>query len=136
MRVPLTTRQAWPARETIVALRAPAIDPPGWIHLYASRNAWPADAVVYIGLEFFDADDSQWKAIVPIYTVGGVLKDTRTGVVLTHSMGGSRKFNPRNGISAPYFRHTWPLDDVARIPPLHLKVVTTHAINSLIEVGW
>lgn len=136
MRIPLSPRRRWPAGETIVSLPVPAIDPPSWVYLYASRNAWPVAARVYIGLEFFDADDSQWKAVVPIYAVGGVLTDDRTGVVLTHSMGGSRKRNPFNGLSAPYFRHTWPLDDRTRIPSLQLKVVTTHTINSLIEVDW
>lgn len=136
MRIPLTPRRRWPAGETIVPLPVPVMDPPGWVNLYASRNAWPAAAIVYIGLEFFDADDSLWKAIAPIHTVGGVLTDERTGAVLTHSMGGSRKRHPVTHLSAPYFRHTWPHDDRTRIPTLRLKFVTTHAINSLIEVDW
>lgn len=136
MRVPLTPRRAWPAGETIVSLPVPIMDPPSWVRLYASRNAWHPDAIVHIALEFYDADDQSYKNIAVIDTVGGVLRNDRTGAVHTFSMGGTRKLNPFNGMSAPYFRHTWPLDVQARIPPVRLKVKTTHAINSLIEVDW
>lgn len=135
MRVPLTLRQSWPAQETIVPLAVPVIDPPGWVRLYASRNAWHPEAMIYIALEFLDADDDQWKALVPIHTHGGIKLDRR-GNLMTHSIGETRKYNPLNGLSAPYFRHTWPRDERTRIPTLRLRVITTRAINSLIEVDW
>lgn len=135
MRVPLTLQQSWPAGETIVPLPVPAIDPPGWIMLYASRNAWHAAARVEIALEFLDADDSKWKPIAQINTVGGTIRD-RAGNIMPDSYAGSRKRDPLTNLAVPYFRHTWPRDQNTRIPTVRLRVNTTRAINSRIELDW
>lgn len=135
MRVPITLQQTWPIGETIISLPVPLADPPGWIMLYASRNSWPVAARVEIALEFFDNDDSKWKPIVQINTVGGTIRD-RHGNIIPDSYAGSRKRDPNTNLAVPYFRHTWPRDLITRIPNTRLRVNTTRVINSLIELDW
>lgn len=133
MRVPLSPRRRWPAGETIVSLPVPAIDPPNWITLYASREAWPAGARVEIALELFDADDSKWKPVVGFTAEGGVAVD-RNGNVLTESYAGTRKRDPLTNLPLSYFRHVWPLLTQTRLPQMRLRVNTTEQINTRIEV--
>ena len=132
MRVPLTPRRAWPAGETIVPL-PPVTADVGIIRLYASCVGWPVGARVYIALDLLDPDDQSWKAITVIDAVGGAVD--RRGVPFTECSSDTRKHR-RDNLTVPYFRHVWPKNDQWLLPQLQLRVVSTHAINSLIQGDW
>lgn len=134
MRIPLTARQSWPVGETIEPLPSLAVDL-GWIVLYATRNAWPNAARVTVTIEYFDTDDSKWKPVVGFAANGGNAVDLR-GNPVTESYAGTRKRHPETDQTLPYFRNVWPKLNAARLPQLRLRVNTTRAINSRIEVDW
>ena len=134
MREALTNRRLWTSGETIIPLKIPLSDL-GVIGLYATHNAWPLGSVVGIALQFFDTDDSEWKTLVGFTALGSATVDRKGNPVTEHGAV-TRKRHPVTSQTLPYFRHVWPKRTRTRLPQLRLRVSTTHAIDSRIEVDW
>ena len=111
------------------------MDPPGWVHLFATREAWPLAAVVEISLDYFNADINDWQILTRITALGSKVSD-RHGNPVTEFSSGSRKRDPRTNLPLPFFRHVWPHDQSTRLPNLQLRVNTNLAINTRIAVDW
>lgn len=133
MRVPLAPSRLY-RRRTVLPVVPPIVSPK-WAGLHWTRESWPADADIYLGLDYFDLDDRLWHPIVGFKPSPGDVFDidpvTKLRTILRTEDFIRSAHRIHTNVHGPWFRLDRP------IPSLMRAIIdTTVPIRTALSVDW
>ena len=133
MRIPLARSNTYTGR-TVLPVVVPPVSPM-WAGLHWTRESWPANAEIYLALEYFDPSDKLWHPIVSIWPTPGDVFDRDPATQLFTRLRLEDSIRSAHRMTAdrhgPWFHLDRPMPT-----QMHVIIDTNMQIRTALSVDW